>query len=393
MSTNLTGMNREVYTVPGGSVKTITFNGVDPNYFHIQNNGIGAVYFSAHGIPTKQLYDMKVDGGSISTFADPYPQTEVYIFNPLTEDCNVILTTFRAPFDPVVLAQANRQISIAGTIETDGITKGFECSLPAGNNKIGEVGLSKAVENNIASMVVKATRTNELLENLEINADSINVAIPTEVKQGFSVWVDSDIPYTPPNGYYISKISYINGSPGGNKNLICKAYDSNFDMEIQNPGNVYINYNMECCLTKFVAQDLAPFNITGELTKYPKINETLVKQIVDPASHMDLESELSNEINNLGEYDNITTLVDLGHETFTPSMLWLKGAFYSSSGDVTETRYYNTDTVGIKKFINDLGLLKYQMGTSGTECGWTRDGVDDGLGQITFSFYKWVGIF
>ena len=72
MSTNLTGMNRESYTIPADSIKTISYNNVNPNYFHIQNNGTGAVYFSAHGIPTKKLYDMKVDGGSISTFTDPY---------------------------------------------------------------------------------------------------------------------------------------------------------------------------------------------------------------------------------------------------------------------------------------------------------------------------------
>ena len=143
MATKLSGMNRETYIIPKNSVKTIDYKDVEPNYFHIQNLGGTPLYFSSHTIPTTRIYDVKIDGGSIATFTDPYPQYEVYIFNPsATDDINIIMTSFKAPFDPVVLAQANKQISIGGTVETDGVIKGFNTALPAGANKIGKVDIS-----------------------------------------------------------------------------------------------------------------------------------------------------------------------------------------------------------------------------------------------------------
>ena len=178
--TTITGINREVYNIPANSLKTISYNDVNPNYFHIQNTGEASVYFSAHSIPTRDLYDMKIDGGSISTFTDPYPQSEVYLLNDSNKDINVIVSTFSAPFDPSVLAFMNKSFSVSGQVETDGIVKDIKCPLPSGTNTIGKVDLSGDALRTLQNINVGTNLTADLtaqVNNLDIKIADINRAI------------------------------------------------------------------------------------------------------------------------------------------------------------------------------------------------------------------------
>ena len=226
---DLTGILRQTFIVPARTIKTIDFKDKQPNYFHIQNIGNDVIYFSVHGMPTTAYYDMKIDGGSIGTFTDTYQQPEAFIYNPSTEDVNVIMLSFSAPFDPAVLAQANKQITIGGTIETDGVIKGFQTPLPSGSNKIGSVGISGALptgSNKIGKVEMTGTEFSNLaakvsdirtkldslsfdigavtVDNVSIKDNGVQIAIfKTTVNNGTMKDVK------PPEGYYISKICWI----------------------------------------------------------------------------------------------------------------------------------------------------------------------------------------
>lgn len=225
---DLTGILRQTFTVAAQSIKTIDFKDKQPNYFHIQNIGTGVIYFSVHGMPTAAYYDMKIDGGSIGTFTDTYQQPEAYIYNPSTEDVNVIMLSFSAPFDPAVLAQANKQITIGGTIETDGVVKGFQTSLPSGTNKIGNVGISGALptgSNKIGKVEMTGTEFSNLaakvseirtkLDSLSFDIGAVTVdevSIKDDGVQGYiycNQFNSNSVTLSPPTGYYFSKICTI----------------------------------------------------------------------------------------------------------------------------------------------------------------------------------------
>ena len=223
---DLTGILRQTFIVPARTIKTIDFKDKQPNYFHIQNIGNDIIYFSVHGMPSTTYYDMKIDGGSIGTFTDTYQQPEAFIYNPSTEDVNVIMLSFSAPFDPAVLAQANKQITIGGTIETDGVVKGFQTPLPSGSNKIGSVAISGALptgSNKIgkvemtgtefSNLAVKVSEIRTKLDSLSFDIGAVTVDevnIKDDGVQGYiknvSASSASNTSINAPDGYYISKI-------------------------------------------------------------------------------------------------------------------------------------------------------------------------------------------
>lgn len=291
----ISGMNREIYTIPANSIKTINYSDVDPNYFHIQNNGGSAIYFSTHGIPTTHIYDMKIDGGSISTFTDPYPQSEVYIFNPYDNPVNVIITSFRAPFDPVVLASMNKQFTVGGSIETDGIVKSFDCQLPAGTNHLGKVEVTKlptgafkltdplpygnnkigSVEVNFSSLIVKL---DEIINSL--NNDS-NESQLFYYKEEISVSGIHEV--LPPEGYYFSKIINITAGIEGWNTLNATATLYNGTEKIMDLSLVdTTTMNANCHLSKISCDILindgaddvpALIAVTGEIKKVKNVDD------------------------------------------------------------------------------------------------------------------------
>ena len=344
MATKLSGMNRETYIIPKNSVKTIDYKDVEPNYFHIQNLGGTPLYFSSHTIPTTRIYDVKIDGGSIATFTDPYPQYEVYIFNPsATDDINIIMTSFKAPFDPVVLAQANKQISIGGTVETDGVIKGFNTALPAGSNKIGKVDVASlptipagsnkigkvdgaslptipagsnnigivSLKNNIESAItgIKTdsgnvsgkidTNLSQILEklgNLSFDIGAVTVD-QVKIKNDKQLFYGSGETITPPDGRYISKIYKIDGA--SSDCLYAKsAHDGSYVINVpQAPQSKEYIFDSECAISE-VSGNLNntsnPIIVYGETTPYSVYEEKIFTLEVNTSGIVTGDFDLKN---------------------------------------------------------------------------------------------------
>lgn len=293
---DLTGILRQTFTVSAQSIKTIDFKDKQPNYFHIQNIGAGVIYFSVHGMPTAAYYDMKIDGGSIGTFTDTYQQPEAYIYNPSTEDVNVIMLSFSAPFDPAVLAQANKQITIGGTIETDGVVKGFQTALPTGSNKIGNVGISGALptgSNKIGKVEMTGTEFTNLaakvseirtkLDSLSFDIGAVTVdevSIKDDGVQGYiycNTFNGNSITLTPPDGYYFSKICYITTS--ADINLTLNPCDNTPKIHDPFTLNSNIISNMKCKVKSLRLEELsfqnASVTLFAEIKPYKVTTETL----------------------------------------------------------------------------------------------------------------------
>lgn len=137
---------REQYRVKAKSMMTVNFAKPE-NYFHIVNMGSGTLYFAAARTPSTENYDMKIPAGQSKMHVEPNNRMEVYVYNAGEEDVDFTLLHFQADFDPLVLAMAGGAGTAAasggssgGSGETfDGIIRGWEVSLPSGNNTIGNV--------------------------------------------------------------------------------------------------------------------------------------------------------------------------------------------------------------------------------------------------------------
>lgn len=341
---DLTGILRQTFTVPAQSIKTIDFKDKQPNYFHIQNIGTDVIYFSVHGMPTAAYYDMKIDGGSIGTFTDTYQQPEAYIFNPSTEDVNVIMLSFSAPFDPAVLAQANKQITIGGTIETDGVVKGFQTALPSGSNKIGNVGISGALptgSNKIgkvemtgtefANLAAKVSEIRTKLDSLSFDIGAVTVDevnIKDDGVQGYfyHMWSNNvDDTLTPPTGYYFSKINSIkyiieNNNPTYPTSIICTpvdkypniGYDYGDDGELTlyhsgeyninskcKAKSIFINNGAEEQISLYLFAEIKPYKVTTEtltITDWAqlKTGDKIVKALSGSYEASDIQIEYSD---------------------------------------------------------------------------------------------------
>ena len=268
---DLTGILRQTFTVPARTIKTIDFKDKQPNYFHIQNIGNDVIYFSVHGMPTASYYDMKIDGGSIGTFTDTYQQPEAFIYNPSTEDVNVIMLSFSAPFDPAVLAQANKQITIGGTIETDGVIKGFQTPLPSGSNKIGSVGISGALPTG-SNKIGKVEMTGTEFSNLAAKVSDIRTKLDSLSFDIGAVTVDE----------VNIKDSGVQGYAGG---FQFPAGDSSLDRsaEISAPDGRYFSkiIKIEVCSDSTVTNKdkLNPYMQITPVSGYENIGETLSNKL------------------------------------------------------------------------------------------------------------------
>lgn len=139
---------REQYRIKAKSMMTVNFATAE-NYFHIVNMGSGTLYFAAARTPSADSYDLKIPAGGAKMHTEPNPRMEVYIYNDSAQDADFSLLHFYADFDPLVLAMASGVGAAGGTsggsggAETfDGIIRGWETSLPSGNNTIGNVHLN-----------------------------------------------------------------------------------------------------------------------------------------------------------------------------------------------------------------------------------------------------------
>ena len=168
--TTYSALQKKQVTIPAYSVTTIDYIDTQPNYFRVQNNGEAKLYCSTAHIPTEQRYDFAVPAAGMKMFGEPFDRAKLYIYNPSGNSVNATILSFKAGFDPLVLAMSDIEIDLSGsTIEADNVIKSFETSLPAGSNIIGKVGLSEPIPagNNVIGTVVLESVISDALTALK----------------------------------------------------------------------------------------------------------------------------------------------------------------------------------------------------------------------------------
>lgn len=144
-------------TIPPYSVSTLDFIDSKPNYFRVQNSGASIIYCGTSGYPTPNDYDFLVRPSGLMSYAEPFKQTKLYLFNPSGEAVNCMVVSFYAEFDPLLLALGQIEVQIPETIAAASVISGFEASLPSGNNKIGKVDVANQKDYTTALSEIKAS--------------------------------------------------------------------------------------------------------------------------------------------------------------------------------------------------------------------------------------------
>ncbi len=147
------------YKLAGKSVSTINFSGASANYFRIVNGSPCELYAGTVQTPTAVLYDFRIPAHSAKMYCEQRPYKSIQIFNNSTDEAEILLFAFNAPFEASALA-------IADFMEGEGEKKtfnveigGFTQSLPTGKNNIGSVSIE-------ASHLEEITRYNYCLQDI-----------------------------------------------------------------------------------------------------------------------------------------------------------------------------------------------------------------------------------
>lgn len=173
-------VRKQLIKVP--SKTTSTINMLEPtNYFRLVNSGTSNLYCGLSNMPSKEFYDFKVSNESSRVFCDIRTHQRIYIYNDGTEEANILLYTFQAPFDASVLAFSDsKEIKALGTIDVE--ISGFSKPLPTGNNKIGKVEIENY--NNIQAA----------LDEINLNVKSCNAKLEALKKRVDYIKKDIYIP-------------------------------------------------------------------------------------------------------------------------------------------------------------------------------------------------------
>lgn len=129
-----------------GAKATVTINlAYGVNYFRVVNSGAASVYCGLSNMPTKNSYEFKVSGEAARMYAEDKLYKQIYIYNDGAADADIILYSFRAKFDPSVMALGDFAENQNKTVEVE--IAGFTNALPAGSNLIGRVGVESLPDN------------------------------------------------------------------------------------------------------------------------------------------------------------------------------------------------------------------------------------------------------
>ena len=135
-----------------GAKATVTINlAYGVNYFRVVNSGAASVYCGLSNMPTKNSYEFKVSGEAARMYAEDKLYKQIYIYNDGATDADIILYSFRAKFDPSVMALGDFAENQNKTVEVE--ISGFTNALPAGTNNIGKVGV-ESLPNDISSKLL-----------------------------------------------------------------------------------------------------------------------------------------------------------------------------------------------------------------------------------------------
>ena len=190
----VSNLSKDKYTIKAQSTQTINFMGARPNYYRITNSGTSDLFLGVTMSPTKKFFDMKIPTASTKLYVDAYGHDNIYIYNPSTEDANIIITSFEAEFDPTVLALTDSGEDFSSLeINANSVITGFECELPSGDNVIGKVGLIDDVVNilnDIKNKKVDLTTCNNALSDINTKLEETNRKISSIGQNTDSIKMD-----------------------------------------------------------------------------------------------------------------------------------------------------------------------------------------------------------
>lgn len=135
---------KSIVEVAAFSNGELNFTDTHPNMFYINNEGADDLFISLSTTPTAQDYQFKAGGKKTSVFGQPFGTNTMYIYNPADHNVSITVWSYSGEFDMTLLKDFEID---AESIKFDGIITGFAsgAALPAGNNKIGNVGISGAI--------------------------------------------------------------------------------------------------------------------------------------------------------------------------------------------------------------------------------------------------------
>lgn len=151
-------LTRKSVVIPAYSVATVEYNDSMPNYYRVMNMGEGKLYCGTSAIPTANRFEFSVGPHKIKLYTEPSRRNNLYIYNPSGSEVGVVIVSFEAEFDPATLALADLEFDMTTQIvQSESVITGFNQPLPAGSNKIGNVGVTGALpagSNNIGKVTV-----------------------------------------------------------------------------------------------------------------------------------------------------------------------------------------------------------------------------------------------
>lgn len=151
-------LTRKSVVIPAYSVATVEYNDSMPNYYRVMNMGEGKLYCGTSAIPTANRFEFSVGPHKIKLYTEPSRRNNLYIYNPSGVEVGAVIVSFEAEFDPATLALADLEFDMTTQIvQSESVITGFNQPLPAGSNKIGNVGISGALpagSNNIGKVQV-----------------------------------------------------------------------------------------------------------------------------------------------------------------------------------------------------------------------------------------------
>lgn len=125
------------------SVQEINFMDTIPNHIYLANNSAYNLYVSISPLVSDSIFDMIVPAYSTKLFARDEGMRQIHIYNSGDQAAPVAINSFNAEFDPRSLPQT-QEITGSSSEAILGVVNisGFVDPLPAGSNKIGNVGIS-----------------------------------------------------------------------------------------------------------------------------------------------------------------------------------------------------------------------------------------------------------
>jgi hypothetical protein len=129
-------------TLSAKTVNEIVFPDTKPNHIYINSYGAGKLYLSMTGIPSPTRFDLFVDSFGSGIYGQENGVTRVLIYNDGTDPVDIDLTSFEAPFNPLILAKSvpvSNGGGGGGGVASNVTIQGFSAPLPSGSNNIGKV--------------------------------------------------------------------------------------------------------------------------------------------------------------------------------------------------------------------------------------------------------------